>query len=196
MMVATSTIQEISQSKRSMSPTVFKQLITINTIHAIVTYGCLPSLSTYALLPYSQKAFYYWSVLIPMAYPLSLLLTLHWKVVSTSSIVYQSIFSWCIAMFIIYIAKQSPCPWLADTTVGSFMIITVWFIMSLTSGFLRIVIGSRIKDEWADEKGMFYYGVSVQIGLLLGSIPIYLAINVFDLFLDRQPCKLYCLTEN
>jgi hypothetical protein len=176
-----------------MSQRVFMLLLFLNTLNSTISFGCLPSLSTYALLPFGQTAFYYWSVLIPIAYPLSLLLSLHWKTASNRMIVLQSILSWLLSAAIFVAAGQSPCPWLADTTQGALIIITIWFIMSLISGFLRITIGNRIKGEWAGDKGMFYYGGTVQLGLLLGTIPVYLLINVFDLFTDRKPCQVYCL---
>jgi hypothetical protein len=183
-----------SKSIQSMSKRVFILFLILNTINSIIAYGCLPSLSTYALLPFGQTAFYYWSVLIPIAYPISLLISLYWKSPSNDSVILLSILNWIISVFIFIIAGQSPCPWLADTIQGALMIITIWFIMSIISGLLRITIGNRIKSEWTDDKGMFYYGGTVQLGLFLGTIPVYLFINVFDLFIDRKPCQTYCLS--
>jgi hypothetical protein len=187
-------LQIPSKSIQPMSQGVFILLLILNTINSTISYGCLPSLSTYALLPFGQTAFYYWSVFIPIAYPISLLLSLYWKSASNHSIVIQSILNWLLSAFIFIIASQSPCPWLADSTQGALMIITIWFIMSLMSGFLRITIGNRIKSEWTDDKGMFYYGGTVQLAMLLGTIPTYMLINVFGLFIDRKPCQIYCLS--
>nr|ACI90374.1 G protein-coupled receptor-like protein [Philodina roseola] len=180
--------------KKPMSGGIFIFLLVLNTIETTIGYGCLPSLSTYALLPFGQRAFYYWSVLTPIAYPLSLLTSLYWKTVSNSNLVFQSIVHLILSSFVFIIAAQSPCPWLADTSTGALMIITVWFIMSFIGGFLRIAIGNRIKREWKNDKGMFYYGATAQLGLFLGTIPTYLLINVFEIFVDRQPCQSYCLT--
>lgn len=192
-MVATIESQTSTDSRRPMSRNAFIFLLVVNTINSIVSFGMLPSLSTYALLPFGQRAFYYWSVVIPSAYPVALVMSLRWKTASNHSILLQTIFTMLLASFITINAGQSPCPWLADTTRGAVQIIAVWFVMSCTSCFLRIVIGNRIKGEWMDEKGMFYYGATVQLGLLLGTVPTYLAINVFGLFFDRRPCQVYCL---
>ncbi|CAF1404549.1 unnamed protein product [Rotaria sordida] len=187
-------LQTSSKSIQHMSRRVFILFLILNTVNSTISLGCLPSLSTYALLPFGQKAFYYWSILIPIAYPFSLLLSICWRSVSTHLIVLQSIFNWLLATCIFIIAGQSPCPWLADTMQGALMIITIWFIMSLTSCFLRITIGSRIKSEWTGDKGMFYYGGTVQLGLLLGTIPLYILINLFGIFIDRKPCQVYCVS--
>ena len=186
---------EYNTRLKHMSPSTFLLLLILNTINSTITFGCLPSLSTYALLPFGQKAFYYWSVLIPSAYPLSLVISIRWKIASNGWIGLLSAMSWLLSGFIIFISIQSPCPWLADTISGALMIISVWFLMSTIGGFIRIIIGNRIKGEWSDEKGMFYYGASVQLGLFLGTIPTYIAINVFSLFVDRKPCKVYCVTN-
>lgn len=179
---------------KSMSQRLFLIFLILNTINTTISFGMLPSLSAYALLPFGQKAFYYWNVLIPIAYPLALILSIYWKSVSTHSILFQSMITWLFSIFVFIIAGQSPCPWLADSTQGALMIITIWFIMSFISGFLRITIGNRIKSEWIDDKGMFYYGGTAQLGLFLGTIPIYMLINVFDIFIDRKPCQIYCLS--
>ena len=177
-----------------MSQRIFILFLILNTINSAISYGCLPSLSTYALLPYGQKAFHYWSVLVPSAYPIALLISLYYKSPSNSSVILLSIVNWVMSIFIFIIAGQSPCPWLADTIQGALMIIITWFFMATISCMLRIIIGNRIKSEWKDEKGMFYYGGTAQLGLFLGTIPVYLFINVFDLFTDRKPCQIYCLS--
>jgi len=184
--------QAPAKSTSSMSRSTFICFLTVNTINSIISFGCLPSLSTYALLPFGQKAFYYWSVLIPLAYPISLLISLRWKSPSNRMIALKSILNWILSGFIFQIAMQSPCPWLADSIQGACMIISVWFIMSVISGLLRISIGNRIKREWNGDEGMFYFGGTVQLGLFLGTIPTYLLINVFGLFVDRKPCQTYC----
>jgi hypothetical protein len=177
-----------------MSQRVFVLLLILTTVNSTMSFGCLPSLSTYVLLPFGQKAFYYWSVLIPFAYPLSLVLSLYWNSISNNQIIFQSILNCLLSLFVVIIARQSPCPWLTDSTQGALMIITVWFSMLVVYSFTRITIGNRIKSEWAGDKGMFYYGGTAQLGLLLGAIPTYFLINVFGLFIDRKPCQKYCLS--
>lgn len=193
MMTNDSSSTETKQNTKPMTGRVFIFLLVLSTIHSTISYGCLPSLSTYALLPFGQTAFYYWSVITPIAYPLSLLISLYWKTASNANLMFLSIVNWILSLFIFIIAGQSPCPWLADTTVGALMVISIWFLMSFVSGFLHITIGNRIKKEWKNEKGMFYYGCTSQLGLFLGTIPTYLLINIFEVFQDRKPCQSYCL---
>ncbi|CAF1488593.1 unnamed protein product [Rotaria magnacalcarata] len=59
--------------------------------------------------------------------------------------------------------------------------------------FVRITIGNRIKIGWNGDEGLFYFGASLQLGFLLGTTPVYLLINNFGMFIDRQPCQKYCI---
>ncbi|UJR29579.1 hypothetical protein I4U23_010796 [Adineta vaga] len=94
----------------------------------------------------------------------------------------------------IYIAWQSPCPWMADAIYGSIIMVLVWFLTTLNLAYVRVVIGNRIKMEWIDEKGMFYFGTSTQSGLFIGTIPMFIFINIFNVFVERLPCHTYCKT--
>jgi len=91
------------------------------------------------------------------------------------------------------IAWHSPCPWLADTIHGAVIMVAVWCMATLVIAYVRITIGNRIKTEWPHKNGMFYFGASNQLGILLGTIPIYILVNIFGLFVERQPCQAYCL---
>ena len=68
-----------------------------------------------------------------------------------------------------------------------------WFGSSLSLGYVRIASGNRIKLAWPKENGLFYFGLSVQMGIIFGVVPFYLLINVYGILKDRQPCVTYCL---
>ena len=177
----------------SMTRRAFLVLLALNTLNSMILYGFLPSLSTYSVLPYGQKAYYYSTLLCPIAYPLALLLSMFWKTLSIAAVIVGSLFGLVLCAFIVLIAWQSPCPWWADTTHGAVVIISAWLLSTLIIAYLRITIGNRIKTEWSDERGMFYFGVSVQLGLLLGTVPSYVLVNVFHMFVARVDCQQYCL---
>ena len=177
---------------RSMTRQTFLVLLALNTLNSTILYGFLPSLSTYSVLPYGQKAYYYSTLLYPISYPVALLLSMFWKTLSIAAVMVGSLFGLVLCVFIVLIAWQSPCPWWADTTHGAVIIISAWLLSTLIIAYLRITIGNRIKTEWSDDRGMFYFGVSVQLGLLLGTVPSYVLVNVFHLFVAREDCRQYC----
>jgi hypothetical protein len=71
--------------------------------------------------------------------------------------------------------------------------ITAWFLSSFVLAYVRVASGNRIKLAWAKEDGLFHFGLSVQLGLIFGALPMYLIINVYELLKDREPCVTYCL---
>ncbi len=177
----------------SMTRKQYNILQWFNIINSGILYGCLPTLITYSLLPYGQKAFYYCSILFPVAYPLSAVYAIFRPTLSILWILIGSIFGCLICFFIIIIALQSPCPIWADTLHGGIIMIVAWFSSSFVLGYVRIASGNRIKLAWPDENGLFYFGLTVQLGIIFGVVPFYLIINVYGILQDRQPCITYCL---
>jgi len=177
----------------SMTKKQFYILQAFNVMNSAILFGCLPTLITYSLLPYGQKAFYYCSILFPIAYPLSALVGFIRPTISTCWIIIGSLFGWIICFFIIITAFQSPCPIWADTLHGGIIMIIAWFISSFVLAYVRIASGNRIKLSWSKENGLFHFGLSVQMGIIFGVVPMYLVINVYELLKDRQPCVTYCL---
>ena len=168
-------------------------LLCLNTFISFVLFGILPPLSTYSLLPYGHKVFYYFCLLNPLSYSIALLISVVRATISICITTVGILVGCILAVFIIIIAAQSPCPWWADTLHGAVIILVTWFAMTLIMAYVRITIGNRIKAEWANEKGMFYFGITIQLGLLIGAVPMYLLVNVFRVFTDRQPCQIYCV---
>ncbi|CAF3410791.1 unnamed protein product, partial [Rotaria sp. Silwood2] len=169
-------------------------LLCINTYNSFILYGILPALTTYSLLPYGQKVLYYFCVFSTLSYSMSILISLKWATVSVRMTIIGTIIGSIFAVFIIIIATQSPCPWWADTLHGAAVIVVIWLLMVFIIAYLRITTGNFIKADWSEEKGMFYFGITVQLGSFLGAIPMYLLVNVFDIFTDRKPCEVYCVT--
>ncbi|CAF2981082.1 unnamed protein product [Rotaria sp. Silwood2] len=183
-----------SKPVKHIATSSFIMLLCINTYNSFVLYGILPSLTTYSLLPYGQKVFYYFCLLNPLSYSLALLISVKWSTLSVCMTTIGTIIGSIFAVFIIIIATQSPCPWWADTLHGALIMLCIWFVMTVIIAYLRITTGNFIKAEWSEEKGMFYFGITVQLGLFLGAVPMYLLVNVFNMFIDRKPCEVYCVT--
>jgi riboflavin transporter 2 len=185
--------KESLSTPNSMTKRQFYILQGFNVANSAILFGCLPSLITYSLLPYGQKAFYYCSILFPISYPLSALYGFLRPTLSTFWITIGSIFGYFVCFFIIMVAFQSPCPIWADTVHGGVVMIMAWFISSFVLGYIRVSSGNRIKLAWKKDNGLFYFGLSVQMGLIFGVVPMYLFINVYGILKDRQPCVTYCL---
>ncbi len=168
-------------------------LLFLATFNSFMLYGLLPPLITYSLLPYGQKALYYFSLLNPLAWPIALLLSVRRATISIRMTIIGSIFGCILCVFIIIIAAQSPCPWWADSLHGALTMVFTQILTTVILAYIRITIGNCIKAEWSNDKGLFYFGATTQIGSLVGTIPMYLLVNVFNVFTDRKPCQIYCV---
>jgi hypothetical protein len=177
----------------SMTRKEFYILQSFNVINSAILFGCLPTLITYSLLPYGQKTFYYCSILYPISFPLSAVCGIFRPTLATCWIIIGSIFGCLVCFFIIIIAFQSPCPIWADTLHGGILMTIAWFISAFVLAYVRVASGNRIKLAWPKENGLFYFGLSVQMGIIFGVLPMYLVINVYELLKERYPCVTYCL---
>ncbi|UJR36692.1 hypothetical protein I4U23_029409 [Adineta vaga] len=103
------------------------------------------------------------------------LLYLHILNILTLTILF--LFATFASIYVIIVAALSPCPPLHDSTGGAILV---------------IVLGNRIRQEYPYESGLFWFGASSQFGSLIGAIPMYLLINVYNLFQSRNVCQTYC----
>ena len=192
-MISTTGSFENSKPTKQVVVKPFIFLLFLTTFNAFMSIGLLPPLTAYSLLPYGQKALYYFTLLSPLTSPAALLLSLRWATISIGLTIIGSIFGCTLCVFIIIIAAQSPCPWWADSLHGAIIIVFIQILTAVTISYIRITIGNCIKTEWSNDKGMFYFGATVQVGSLVGTIPMYLLVNVFNVFTDRKPCESYCV---
>ncbi|CAF1438629.1 unnamed protein product [Adineta steineri] len=180
------------QHTSEMSFSTLILLLSLLVFSGAILIGCLQPLITYSLLPFGQKTFYYTSILSPLAYPSACFLSFRWPTITTRTTIVETIIGVSLCIFIVCTAWQSPCPWMADTLYGSIVMVTTWFLATLILAYIRIAIGNRIKMEWIDEKGMFYFGISTELGVILGTIPMFFLVNIFQIFVERLPCQTYC----
>ena len=177
----------------SMPNNVFYVLLTIGFLVSIILFGILPSITTYAVLPYSQRAYYISSLLLPISNPLSVLIGLFIRsILKFISIFILFIIATCASLYVIIVAFLSPCPPLHDSTGGAILVISCYFLAHLFFYYIRLVIGNRIRQEYHHESGLFWLGAISQMGSLIGAIPMYLLVNNYKVFKSRYACQAYC----
>jgi riboflavin transporter 2 len=177
-----------------MTKRCYYALLFIGFFSSIILFGILPSIGTYAVLPYSQRAYYISSIILPISSPLSVLVGLFVRSILkfiTISILF--ILAICTSLYVIIVAFLSPCPPLHDSTGGGILIIICYFFANLLFYYIRLVIGNQIRREYQHESGLFWLGATSQMGSLVGAIPMFLLINVYKIFKSRNICQAYCL---
>ena len=182
-----------SSATRTMSKKLYFGLLAIAFFSSIVLFGILPAIGTYAVLPYSQRAYYISSLILPVSNPLSVLVGLF---ISSSlkflPILILFLLATAGSIYVLVVALLSPCPPLHDTIPGAILIIACFFLANLLFYYVRLVIGNRIRQEYRQQSGLFWLGASSQMGSLVGAIPMYLMVNTFSVFKSRNVCQAYC----
>ena len=179
----------------SMPKRLYYGLLTIGFLSSIILFGILPSIGTYAVLPYSQRAYYISSLILPISNPLSVLIGLFLRsIVKFLWITVLFSVATCAAVYVLLVALLSPCPPLHDSTAGAVIVVACYFLTYLVLYYIRLVIGNRIRQEYKRESGLFWLGAASQMGSLVGAIPMYLLVNTFSVFQSRNVCQAYCLS--
>ena len=178
----------------SMTQRCYYALLFIGFVSSVILFGILPSIGTYAVLPYSQRAYYISSIILPISNPLSVLIGLFVRSILKFMIIcLLFIFAIGVSIYVTVAAFLSPCPPLHDSVGGGVLIISCYFLSYLCLYYVRLVIGNRIRQQYPRESGLFWYGASSQMGSLVGAIPMFLLVNVFNVFKSRNVCEHYCL---
>ncbi|CAF1190520.1 unnamed protein product [Rotaria sordida] len=129
-----------------------------------ILFGILLSISTYVLMPYGHQIFYFGTILSPW------MLTLTW-----------------IFGIIKPVISKLRSPSQADKIKCNILILIICPTLYVLLGYLRLIIANYVRNY--SSNGMFWYGVNVQLGALIGSIIIYHLIETFSLLYQTIPCE-------
>jgi hypothetical protein len=89
----------------SMTKKHYYSLLLVGFLTNIIVYGILPSIGTYAVLPYSQRAYYISSLILPLSSPVSVLIGLFiGSALKLISIFILFIFSAGVSLYVIIVA--------------------------------------------------------------------------------------------
>ncbi|UJR37347.1 hypothetical protein I4U23_030055 [Adineta vaga] len=156
------------------------------TYTSSILFGMLLSISTYVLMPYGHRIFYFGTILSPWMFTLIWIFGMIKPSISKRYILLFILMGTMTFLFEFFMAFKSPCPFWVNTTKGSVLILFVWLSTYLLLGYPRLVIANYMRNY--SSNGMFWYGVNVQLGALIGSVVAYLLIETFSLFHESLPC--------
>ncbi|CAF4717141.1 unnamed protein product, partial [Rotaria sp. Silwood2] len=73
----------------------------------------------------------------------------------------------------------------------SVLVLLIWLSTYIFIGYSRLVMAYYLRIH--SPNGMFYFGVSNQVGALVGSVAAYLLVETFSQFKEKLPCEsLHC----
>ena len=125
--VYTETVEDTNDSPTlSMRSMLFVLLIQVY-LNAVFN-GVIPSVLSYACLPYGEKTYHLALALSAIANPVASLL---FYVVALNSVKFMALWTVvysCLCAYVVGIAAESPCPILLDNVGGSFLIVSCSYL--------------------------------------------------------------------
>ncbi|CAF3487347.1 unnamed protein product [Rotaria sordida] len=100
--------------------------------------------------------------------------------------------SWMLTLTSIFgiikpVISKLRSPSQADKIKCNILILIICPTLYVLLGYLRLIIANYVRNY--SSNGMFWYGVNVQLGALIGSIIIYHLIETFSLLYQTIPCE-------
>ena len=128
-------VDQASEKPGEMSFHQILYLLVINGLICTIGFGILPSLQSYACLPYSNNIYHLTLVLSAVANPLACFMYFLVSVKSTLSISIGALVYVASAGYTIGIAATSPCPIMNDSQIGGIIVVSI-FIKRTTKYFI------------------------------------------------------------
>lgn len=180
----------ITNSQWNLSNNNYILLMIMTGIVCFLGHSTLPSIQTYACLPYGNVAYHLSVTLASMAVPLSMGMGFIQKQSKTPKIL--AILT-CLLVFvsiiIIYVATQSPNPPFQHTIFGTIFIVTLWFIVNGLIGYIKMNITTTFRSH--PGKGLYHVGVATQVGSVIGAVLTLTAMSRPGLFNEYNPCDIF-----
>jgi riboflavin transporter 2 len=181
------TTNTIDKSGQSLTTSSYILLSLGCTYTSSILFGMILSISTFVLMPYGHRIFYLGTILSPWMFTLVWILGMIKPLLSKRYLLILILLGSITFAFDLFVSFKSPCPPWVDTTKGSVLILIVWLSTYVLLGYPRLVIANYVRIH--SPNGMFWYGVNVQLGALIGSIVAYLLVETFSVFRERIPCE-------
>lgn len=128
--------------------------------------------------------------------PIAIFLSIFSYNVPLKQILAEFVVALSASIYVIFIAAQSPCPYLVDKWAGKLLIVVAWIIVQSVFMRSKCLIAARLQRF--GNTYMTSFGILIMLGQLFGGILIFLLVNVFGLFKEKPLCVddlSYCLPK-
>jgi riboflavin transporter 2 len=169
------------------TPLFYLLLLFGSAYTSSIVYGMVFSISVYVLMPYGHQIFYLGTILSPWMFALVWLFGTMKPFVAKRYLLTLIILGSITFSFDLIWALKSPCPPLVNTIQGNILVLIIWLSTFIFLGYPRLVIANYVRAH--SSNGMFWFGASVQLGSLVGSIIAYILVETFSVFKEQVPCK-------
>ncbi|VDM66678.1 unnamed protein product [Strongylus vulgaris] len=151
--------------------------------------GIVPSVTSYASLPYSQATYHYGLALANVVSPTMSFLPFFITTKSIPILCALTVCSSIVTSFIIFLAALSPNLIFDSHIIGSCLAVGASLLAAGLHSYLRVVFASLLRQGEQSESRLFWCGVFIQIGSFAGSAVMFPLINFVHIFTSAPPCR-------
>ncbi|XP_056106672.1 riboflavin transporter 2 [Rhinichthys klamathensis goyatoka] len=163
--------------------------IILAWVNALTNTG-LPSVQSYACLPYGDQAYHWSATMANVANPIACFITMFYTQRSLVLMGVLTSIGSLIGVFIMSMAVLSPCPLLVNETSGAIIIVLAWFFFIFVLSYVKVIVAVILRDE--GHSALVWCGAVVQLGSMLGAVTMFPLVNVFEFFTSGDPCNTNC----
>ncbi|KAM9824315.1 solute carrier family 52, riboflavin transporter, member 2 [Neosynchiropus ocellatus] len=157
-------------------------LLMLLAVSNALTNGVLPSVQTYACLPFGTMTFHLSVVLGNIANPVACFLAMFFVMRSSSGLGFLSLAGGVFAAFLMALAALSPCP----PSFAKHFVVVSWILFTGLFSYLKVVIGTLLHE--AGHTALLWCGISIQAGSLVGALTMFPLINIYRVFKSSEYC--------
>lgn len=179
-----SDVESFASTKMS-TCTYFYFLLLTGWMNAL-TNGILPSIQSYACLPYGSQPYHLAVTLSNIANPVACFIVFFLPVKSQTLIGGVTSVGSLISVYILLLAATSPGPPLVDSLAGPILVVAAYVLVYLLLTFSKVTIATLFRYEGS--RALLWCGAMQQLGSALGAAIMFVLVNVFKLFVQKYPC--------
>lgn len=148
--------------------------------------GLFPGLTSFSCLPYGNVTYHLAVTLAAIAAPCAGFIAMFVPHISIRVVRLLSLVASILAIYIFFVATQSPTPPLQHSLIGYVLIITSWTIFTCIINYMKISIVSIFRHQ--EGRSLVWVGTVNQLSSAVGSIVSFVLVNHTQIFVSYEPC--------
>ncbi|XP_064598815.1 solute carrier family 52, riboflavin transporter, member 3-B-like [Liolophura sinensis] len=162
-------------------------LLTVNGWINALENGIIPSIQSYAYLPYGNQPYHLALVFANVADPTVCFLAFFLPTTSKRLVTVFMILATAASSYIITLASMSPDPFMVEDNLGDIVAVGAQVIATSFLTYSKLSIAAIFRERGG--KSLLWYGAVTQLGSLIGALVTFYLVNVLNVFVAAPPCR-------
>lgn len=177
---------DVTTTKKQLGTSVSVYLLFLTALVNGLSNGVLPAIQPYASLPYGNKPFSLSVLLGIMANPIACFIAYFLPTNNIIFISFLTLIGCSFAGYDLTLAALSPNPFLRDESLGAVLLILSWILVAGFFSYTKVCIAVIFRTQ--GRRGLLWYGAVTQAGSAVGSIIMFVLVNIFQFFMSAPVC--------